>query len=161
MKEAGHSRSLASSEASRRNGALSQGPRTALGKARSARNSRKHGLFSSDLLVAEALRVSAIDLAGDGGQTSAGWLDLADQRQVISLARVQLEHATQLVSEMRVALDQMLAQPVIEVDAVAELLRHTARISGYQRRFRGRRDRALRRMMAPSAQAAEVCASLG
>lgn len=161
MKEAGHSRSLASSEASRRNGALSQGPRTALGKARSARNSRKHGLFSSNLVVTEALRASAIDVREDGGQMSAGWLDLADQSQVISIAGVQLDYATQLVSEMRVALDQMLAQPVLDVDAVAELLRQTVRISGYQRRFRGRRDRALRRLMAQSAQAAEVCAFVG
>lgn len=156
MNEARRSRSLASSEASRRNGALSQGPRTALGKVKSARNSRKHGLFSSELVVAEALRASAIDLRADGGQASAGWLDLADQAQVIGLVRVQLERATQIVSEMRLELDQLLAQPALDVDDVAELLRRIARISGYQRRFRGKRDRALRRMLARSGFAEQV-----
>lgn len=43
-------RSPAQVEASRRNGALSRGPRTAAGKAISARNSLKHGIFAKKLM---------------------------------------------------------------------------------------------------------------
>jgi hypothetical protein len=44
-------RSAAQIEASRKNGALSKGPKTAAGKRRSSRNATRHG-FSSDYLVA-------------------------------------------------------------------------------------------------------------
>jgi hypothetical protein len=52
-KENGNSVSLKRLEANRRNAQLSTGPRTEEGKARSRRNSLKHGVLASALLITE------------------------------------------------------------------------------------------------------------
>jgi hypothetical protein len=154
VKEVSQPRSLASAEASRRNGALSKGPRTALGKIRSSQNSRKHGLFST-AVMAGALPPSPLDLGDIAGDAAGGWLAFLDQAQVAGVARVQLGQATQIIDDMRAVLDQLLAEDELDTEAVARLMREITRLARYQRRFRGKRDRALRQLMVRCAPAAE------
>jgi hypothetical protein len=155
VKPAGQSRSLACVEASQRNGALSKGPRTALGKVRSSQNSRKHGLFSSAVISA-ALPASPLDLVDIDCHAASGWLACLDQADVARIARAQLDQSTQIIGEMRAELDQLLTQEKWDGEAVAKLIQEIARLARYQRRFRGKRDRALRQMMTPRASIAEV-----
>lgn len=151
MSSAPKLRSLASAEASRRNGALSKGPRTALGKLKASQSSRKHGLFRSSLLLDASLPASADDLKDVVSSTSTGWLDGADQSQLVKVALVQLEEATRILREMRAELDGLLASRGLDREHLAELVAQIARMARYQRRFRGKRDRALRRLMATAA----------
>jgi hypothetical protein len=154
VKEVSQPRSLASAEASRRNGALSKGPRTALGKVRSSQNSRKHGLFSA-AVMAGSLPASSLELGDIAGHAAGGWRGCLDQVQVAGVARVQLGQATQIIDDMRAVLDQLLAEEEIDTEAVARLMKEITRLARYQRRFRGKRDRALRQLMARSAPGAE------
>lgn len=147
MKETRPARSLACAEASRRNGARSKGPRTALGKLKASQSSRKHGLFRAALLTGAELPTSAADLEGIAEPRSTGWLDMADQSQLVRVAAAQLDEATRLLSEMRAELSSMLVDDAIDSGRLAELLKQITRIARYQRRFRGKRDRALRRLM--------------
>lgn len=154
MKEVSQPRSLASAEASRRNGALSKGPRTALGKVRSSQNSRKHGLFSA-AVMAGSLPASSLELGDIAGHAAGSWLGCLDQAQVAGIARVQLAQATQIIGEMRAELDQLLVEEELDNEGVARLIQQITRLARYQRRFRGTRDRALRQLLAPSAPSAE------
>lgn len=141
-------RSAAAAAASRRNGARSKGPCTAKGKAASARNSLKHGLFSSvagplspSPAVAELGRALMVMAGKDG---SAAWhIDTA-----ISAA-ARLEQATAIVQHLRWELGELLERDD-SAEQLGLVLGNLVRMARYERRFRGRRDRALRALIATS-----------
>jgi hypothetical protein len=146
--------SPASAEASRRNGARSKGPRTAVGKFKSSQNSRKHGLFSAEFALAGKLPAAMADLEDALPSSGHGWIDGADQAELMRVATLQLEAASRLVGGLREELNCLLAAENWDPARAVHLLQQLARLSRYQRRFRGKRDRALRRLTAVAVSAA-------
>lgn len=146
IKDSGR-RSQAAAEASRRNGANSKGPRSAEGKARSAMNARKHGLFGS--------RESALRMPSPQLRFLAGMLEeLARGRsnehwhvERVLESAVKLGEATALVGRLRSELDALLTAGSGGDEELDLLIRQLARLGRYQRRFRGQRDRALRAIL--------------
>ena len=141
----GAKRSARAAQASRRNGARSRGPRTATGRERSAQNSLKHGLFSQQKRIDGPLPAMAQSL-GDCF-AAAGIISCSDVDMVIS-AEVDLTKASLLIELADAELDAMLADMAFDTESFTSPLRQRGRIAGYERRFRGRRDRALRRLLA-------------
>lgn len=136
--------SQAAAEASRRNGANSKGPTSAAGKARSAQNARKHGLFgsswSADDITSPALDFLAATLDGlMEGNPAAPW-----HRESVLTAAHKLEHASRMVRRLSEKLDGLLRARTIDSLQFEQTLRQLVRIRRYQRRFRGQRDRAMR-----------------
>lgn len=137
-------RSAAGVAASRRNGALSNGPRTAAGKAASAQNSRKHGLFSAGDGDHGELSPATAEFARYIDELTAGRPDLAIAGRQALLAAVQAERASILLEEIREELAVLLAEGMCCAHKSKGVLERASRMSRYQRRFRGQRDRALR-----------------
>lgn len=146
-------RSAAARAASRRNGRRSNGPRSPQGRAASAMNSRTHGLFSAasitdgQLLNGAAARLADL-LAGLAGQSA----EAECIKQIAVEAEVRLEAATELVRAARQKLTAILAIPCPEHGELTVTLRQLVRLAGYQRRFRGQRDRAVRQLLAVVAE---------
>ena len=117
--------------ANRRNARLSTGPKTAAGKARSARNARRHGLTMSarrDPQHARAIAALARSIAGpDAG------VERRDRAERVAAAHVEV---------MRVR----RAREDLYVGALAadDLARRLARLDYYERRTLSRRKFAVR-----------------
>lgn len=143
-------RSAASVKASRANGARSRGPRSAAGKQASARNALKHGLFSLQMNPLETpsavVRTLAADLQRLAGRNwKAGLLIEA----AISAA-TQLERASVLVKSVRDQIELLLSAEAFSLDLLTNRIETQLRLGRYERRFRGRRDRAIRKVIALS-----------
>lgn len=151
-------RSAAAAAASRRNGALSKGPRSASGKAAAARNARKYGLFSSAISEDEALLPAVAELASFAADLAAGSVIAELEAHQAVMAAVQLARATQVLEELRDKVSDYLGRERRDPAVLADILRQIARNTGYQSRFRGRRDRLLRALSAAhqSARPAET-----
>jgi hypothetical protein len=139
----------AEGSASRRNGALSKGPRTTAGKAASARNAVKHGLFRSHALAPQELSPAIATLAATLADQASGRGDAARLIETIMVAALRLEQATSIVRSLRTDLDQMFARGDMEDARMALVLGQLVRMGRYERRFRGQRDRALRALITP------------
>lgn len=143
-------RSQAAAAASRRNGACSKGPRTDKGKTTAARNALKHGLFRSQAFASQELSPSvaalALELAGQAPGGDAGML-----LDTVVFAAMRLEQATSIIRRLRAELDRMFVDEAFAGPRMTLLLAELVRMGRYERRFRGRRDRALRAMMKPPA----------
>jgi len=141
-------RSAAAAQASRTNGARSKGPKSAAGKDASSRNAQKHGLFRTDLDIeaspspriltfAEDLRLLAWD----------GW-EAAEQRNVALDAVIRLDQATKLVRGASEGVSRTLSSDALDVALLVQQLRDLIRYRRYEGRLRGRRDRAVRKLLA-------------
>lgn len=164
-------RSPAAQEASRRNGSLSRGPRSAKGKRRSARNAVKHGLRGCSILTRDAMpnwlaeiEDALLDLLGSANHFQREQLDR------LLLAYWQLWRADELidVTTRRMfgtasgqsadpgSVDDEGIPPFLIGDPEGDL-RQLAQLHAYRRRFRGQRDRCLARLfhkgLPPSATA--------
>lgn len=137
-------RSAASAAASRSNGAQSKGPRTETGKAASAQNARKHGLFAVGGDNPGEFSPETAQFARYIAELTAGRPDLAPAAREVVVAAVRAERAQDLLEEIRSSLAALLGDDAHNAKEARNLLGQVARIGRYQRRFRGQRDRALR-----------------
>jgi hypothetical protein len=144
--------SQAQFEANRRNAGKSTGPRSAAGKKRASRNAISHGLsrpmFGAEL--ARAVEVLASRILADHGKADDQHA-LASARQIaeaeFELARVQ---RIKVALIERAAVDTLSLMPEHEPQRTAEAVRRAlpdlVRLTRYERRAAGRRDRAIRRL---------------
>lgn len=139
-------RSAAAREASRTNGARSLGPRSQAGKQTSARNSLKHGLFSSGASMTDMSPAAAAWAAELNGFAADGWQSEALIQTVVT-AVSQLEQANVLVRRAREQIAELLSGDVLDRNLLEQRVEELLRLGRYERRFRGRRDRALRKLM--------------
>jgi hypothetical protein len=118
----------------RRNAGRSTGPKTAAGKARSARNGRRHGLSRPSWIDRPALlRIDALTRVILGERIDAEHRLYANQA---ALAQVEIERARQAKAEI---LGQTFAAP-----DPAGPIRRAASLDRYERRARSRRKFAIR-----------------
>lgn len=146
------SRSAAAVAASRRNGALSRGPCSADGKAVSAQNSRKHGLFSAAPGSEAELAAGLTELASFIAELTGGRADLQMISRNALVAAARAERAGEIVVQLKAELALKLEEDRSDEAEVADLLTQIARIGRYERRFCGQRDRALRIIMKAAAR---------
>jgi hypothetical protein len=118
----------------RRNAKRSTGPKTVAGKARSARNGRRHGLSRPSWIDLAALRrIEAVTRVILGERTDAEHCFLAMRA---ALAQVEIERARQARAEI---LERAFAAP-----DPAGPIRRAASLDRYERRARSRRKFAIR-----------------
>jgi hypothetical protein len=130
--------SAAKWRANRRNAQKCTGPRTALGKARSARNARRHGLTQSaqlDPKLAQVIATLAQAIAGEG----------ADRRRRERAAEIALAQVE--VMRVREARRDLCARAL---DARTlnggDVIKRMANLARYERRALAQRKRAIRRL---------------
>lgn len=141
-------RSQAAAQASRTNGARSKGPQSARGKQRSARNSLKHGLFRTGFEDGAALSDSASALARELWYLSDGSWEARTVIENALDAAIRLERAESLVRRIRGEVAALLSSDAASASLLGSRLGELLRYSRYERRLRGRRDRAMRKIMA-------------
>ena len=143
-------RSPSAQAASRRNGARSRGPATAQGKAQSARNAVKHGLLAAlPRLAGElpawlaALEKQWYAMVTPEDRAARALIDSA----VMAALRLQRTEAMvdalfgELLDPGRTRRPQEAPEPGQPAEA-----RRLMVLLGYEKRFRGQRDRALRQL---------------
>lgn len=140
-------RTEAAVRASQANGARSRGPVSLSGKAKSARNARKHGLFSPVEFDARVLSRADIELLDHlrnlgGGVWNANLL-IREAHQVL----VRLRRASVLIEDFNKDIDLILADKLTDLGVLGQRVEDVVRLSRYERRFRGRLDRLIRTAM--------------
>ena len=141
-------RSQAAARASRANGARSKGPQSTAGKQKSARNSLKHGLFRTGFEDGVALSDSVAALARElRALSGAAWEARALVEAALDAA-IRLERAESLVRCIRGEVAVLLYSDAASASLLGRRLGELLRYSRYERRLRGRRDRAMRKVMA-------------
>jgi hypothetical protein len=105
-------------------------------------------LFSGEIADDEALLPAVAELASFAADLAAGSGFRELEAHQAAMATVQLARATQVLEELRQQVSEHLARDSHDPALLADLLGQIARNTGYQCRFRGRRDRILRRLSA-------------
>lgn len=140
-------RTEAAVRASQANGARSRGPVSLSGKAKSARNARKHGLFSPVEFDARVLSKGDIELLDHlrnlgGGVWNANLLIREAHQALVRLRRVSV-----LIEDSNNGIDLLLADKLSDLSVLGQRVEELVRLSRYERRFRGRLDRLIRTAM--------------
>lgn len=143
-------RSAASVKASRANGARSRGPRSAAGKQASARNALKHGLFSLHMNPLDTPSAAVSGLAAELQRLADGNWKAGLLFEAAISAAMQLERAGALVKSVRDEVELLLSAEAFELDLLTNRIETQVRLGRYELRFRRRRDRAIRKVIALS-----------
>jgi len=157
LSERAPARSAAAAAASRRNGAASCGPTSPQGKAASSRNARKHGLFTAQAVAGPlSPKVAAILAEMEcGTDNGRAW-----QRDLATIAALRLSRADELVRGLQAELAEKVLDQTRSEAELGELIGNLLRMQRHARRFRGQRDRALRRARSSSAASPSPSAQL-
>ncbi len=140
-------RSPAALVASRRNGANSKGPLSAAGKAKSAQNARKHGLFSTVQGERQERSAEGKAFAAMLHQLQQGRCGTVWHGEVALEAARKLEDVAGLVRHLQDELGAVLHSGDPRGEQLDRLVKLLASMRRYQRRFRGQRDRAIRAIL--------------
>jgi len=128
--------------ANRRNGALSGGPKTRAGKARSSRNAVKHGLsipIARDLASAREIEMLARRLAQSG--RGSFWQTRVAAEAELELARARSVFETVLT---RAGISGTWDDGAEQAPALIRALPELQKLDRYERRAFSKRKRALR-----------------
>lgn len=142
-------RSEAAREASRRNGAKSRGPKTADGKAISARNSLKHGLRARKTITPATMPAPVRELeAALSAALAPVSVHNGEQLERLVFSQVLLSETELSIAAELGRLDEEQRRSsclpgVAELDLLEKLF-------SYRRRFHGTRNQALLKLKPPS-----------
>lgn len=140
-------RTEAAIRASKANGARSSGPVSGSGRARSARNARKHGLFEPVEADAQVLDKDDIELL-DHLKTMGRGAWHGDQLIGESYhALVRLRRVLVLIKQASEDIGLLLAIESPDMPLLTERVTQLVRLARYERRFRGKLDRTMRALM--------------
>lgn len=149
--EVAEGRSEAAREASRRNGAKSQGPRTVAGKQRAAKNAIKHGLRARQAIVPQDLpewihqKVAELQVGlGHIGQRRRELLD----RYIVNLMLVEQADRLTYAEVARLFRSDEEDGTMLNVSATDLDLKMLRRLVAYGKRFRVTRDNCLLKLAA-------------
>lgn len=109
----------------------------------SSRNARKHGLFGADA-VSGPISPTMVAVFEELAQGNSA---LAWQREVATVAALRLSRANALVRHLQAELAASVLDHSLSSGYVGELIGSLARMQRHARRFRGQRDRALRKAL--------------